>query len=103
MTKWVRKVWDDIASMPSTNVRIAMTLFCVFTTAGRYQVSGLGFGALHVAAWEPSGEWLTFLAAMSGIDVIQFGWKRKTHDEYVKSKINGTAAAEPKPADSGVI
>ena len=60
-------VW--LATMPSTNTRIAVTLLCVVGTAVRYWAS---------ASWEPSDGWLTFLVAMSGVDVLQFHSKRTT-------------------------
>lgn len=62
-----------LGQLPSTNARVAVTLVCVFGTAVRYW---LGHG------WAPSGEWLAFLAAMSGIDGAVFFAKRKTDAGY---------------------
>lgn len=60
-----------LATMPSTNTRIAVTLLCVLGTAVRYWSS---------ESWAPSTNWLTFLGAMSGIDGAVFYAKRRTHD-----------------------
>jgi hypothetical protein len=79
--KWLNRFWAAVGPMPSTNVRIFVTLGIWVGTALRYQASGLGIGPIHFAAWEPSGEWLMSLVAMSGVDVAQFAVKRKTHDE----------------------
>lgn len=66
MTAW-------LATMPSTNARIFVTLLLTCGTAARYWSS---------ASWEPSWEWLTFLAAMAGIDTVQFAVKRKTDGRF---------------------
>lgn len=58
-----------LATLPSTNARIAVTLLCVVGTSVRYWSSG---------SWSPSVEWLAFLASMSGLDTVQFFAKRKT-------------------------
>lgn len=65
----MRRVTEWLATLPSTNARIAVTLLICFGTAVRYWSS---------ASWEPSANWLAFLAAMSGIDTVQFFAKRKT-------------------------
>lgn len=66
----MKRLTDWLATLPSTNARIAVTLLCVFGTAVRYWSS---------SGWVPDAGWLTFLAAMSGIDVVQFYGKRVTH------------------------
>ena len=74
---------DRIARLPSTNFRIFITLGCVVWTTARYLTSTIG--------WEPSLEWLGFLATMSGLDLAQFGVKRRT-------QTNGEPpTAEPAP------
>ena len=61
-----------LSKLPSTNARVAVSLCCVVLTALAYCI-----------AWEaPEGgweAWLTFLAALSGLDAVQFFAKRKTH------------------------
>lgn len=68
----MRRVTEWLATLPSTNARIALTLFVVLGTAVRYW---------SASSWEPSVEWLAFLATMSGIDGVVFTMKRKTHSE----------------------
>jgi len=63
--------WIEVA--PTTNLRILSTLVLAVGTAIRYWIAS---GATDT--WEPSWEWLTFLAAMAGIDVVQHYNKRKT-------------------------
>ena len=71
-----------LASLPSTNFRIFITMLLTTLTATRYLASGIGWSErLHVDSWEPSWEWLTFLAMMAGIDLAQFYAKRKTMTE----------------------
>lgn len=72
--RWLNK-W--LAELPSTNGRIAVTLFIALATTARYLASGLPPGP--VPAWEPSWEWLIFIAAMAGLDVAQFAFKRNTY------------------------
>ena len=59
-----------LAKLPTTNTRIAVTLLLCVGTAVKYWAS---------RTWEPSWDWLAFLLVMSGLDVTQFGVKRKTH------------------------
>jgi hypothetical protein len=63
-----------LATFPSTNGRIAATIFCMIGTAVRYWWTAGGPNQ-----WEPSVTWLAFLATMAGIDTAQFRVKRKTH------------------------
>lgn len=74
-----------LAKLPSTNARIAITLICVVVTALAYCI-----------AWDaPDGgweAWLTFLAAMSGLDALQFGVKRKTDAGHVEAQAKVAAA-----------
>lgn len=72
---------DRIARLPSTNFRVFITLGCTVWTTARYLTSTTG--------WEPSLEWLGFLATMSGLDLAQFGVKRGTHP-----KMNGQSQPE---------
>jgi len=59
---------DWLAKLPTTQARVAVTLALAVGTAIRYWAGG----------WEPSWEWLTFIAASSGLDVTQFRIKRTT-------------------------
>lgn len=81
-----------LAALPSTNARVAVTLLIAIATAGRYLVSGIGIiGGLHFETWEPSWDWLLFIAAMSGLDLATFTMKRKTDAEYIAAKKPDTA------------
>jgi hypothetical protein len=68
------RIIDWLSRLPSTNARIAATIFCMMGTAFRYWWTAGGPGQ-----WQPSYEWLAFLAVMAGIDTAQFNVKRKTH------------------------
>jgi hypothetical protein len=64
------RLWKWLADMPTTAVRITVTLGIVIATAVKYLIKGIpGDG------W---GEWLTFLVVMSGLDAAQFAAKRMT-------------------------
>lgn len=65
----MQKVVEFIGRLPTTNLRIVITLLIVIGTATRYWTSG---------SWSPSIEWLMFLTTMSGLDAVQFSQKRKT-------------------------
>lgn len=86
-----------LATLPSTNFRIFVTLFVTVATAARYLASGVGLqpGGIHIDTWEPSWEWLLFLAAMAGIDLAQFHLKRKSHME--------TTPTLPDPEDANAL
>ena len=73
MTKFL--AW--LGALPTTQARVGVTLALALGTAIRYWAGG---------GWEPSWEWLTFIAAMSGLDVTQFGVKRGTDATYVAAK-----------------
>lgn len=77
----MRRITEWLATMPSTNTRIAVTLACVALTAITYCV----LWRAPSGGWEA---WLTFLAAMAGIDLAQFAVKRKTD--------NGTSGQPPR-------
>lgn len=84
----MKRLTDFLATLPSTNARIAVTLCCVFGTAIRYWSSG---------SWVPDAGWLTFLAAMSGIDVAQFMAKRSTHIPPSENGPAGPSSGESSP------
>lgn len=69
----MKRIREFLATLPSTNARIAVTLLCVFLTGLVYWAC-----ALLRRDWVPDAGWLTFLVAMSGIDVAQFYGKRVT-------------------------
>ena len=81
---WIKRViealFDLLARLPSTNSRIALTLFLSLGTGLRYWASK------GPDPWEPTWEWLAFLATMAGLDVAQFANKRRTNTEYVKAQ-----------------
>jgi hypothetical protein len=64
-----------LAKFPSTNGRIFFTIVAMMITTARYCFSAGGPNQ-----WAPSGEWLSFLAVMAGVDTLQFFAKRKTHE-----------------------
>lgn len=76
-----------LGRLPSTNARIVATLCLCGGTA-------LVYWSLAIAgrSWEPSWEWLAFLAAMAGIDATQFTMKRKTDATHVEAKARATVA-----------
>ena len=67
-------VW--LAEVNTTSLRIFVTIAVVLGTAIRYWM------ATAERHWEPSLEWLGFLATMSGLDAAQFFAKRKTHKQF---------------------
>jgi len=89
-----REQWrKHLAELPTTNLRIYTTLLMTVLTGVVYL--GLAVCRIFVIAsgkdlstytiWEPSWEWLAFIAAISGIDVAQFATKRTTNTEYQKA------------------
>lgn len=58
-----------LGRVPTTNLRICVTLLVFLATAARY---------LSSATWSPSLEWVGFITAMSGLDGLTFVAKRKT-------------------------
>jgi hypothetical protein len=88
LRKFITWLKDDvIGTVNTTNTRVVVTLLLCVGTAIRYWAGDGG-----VDSWTPSLEWLTFLAAMSGLDVAQFHSKRKTHHNGVKP--NGANESE---------
>lgn len=69
LMKWLSE-W--LGSFPSTNGRIVSTILVMWATATRYLLSGI-FG---IGSWNPSYEWLVFLAVTMGIDAAQYSAKR---------------------------
>lgn len=85
-----------LAEVPTTNLRIVVTLGVFVATAAVY----LGLAALRLVhveakAWEPSEVWLAFIAVMSGLDWVQFRTKRQTHTPPDSSAPAGPAAPVP--------
>jgi len=69
-----------LADVPTTNLRIVVTLAVYVATAAVYL--GLAIGRLFqldAKVWAPNWDWLAFIAVMSGLDAAQFVGKRKTH------------------------
>lgn len=63
---------ERIARLPSTNIRIFVTLALYVVTGAKYVSS---------ETWQPSLEWLAFLITASGLDTAHFLVKRKTQFE----------------------
>jgi len=80
----IQTALDLWGKLPTTQARVSFTLVCVLGTAIRYWIGG----------WAPSLEWLMFLAAMSGLDGVQFAAKRMTDATYVAA-LKGQAPAAP--------
>lgn len=78
-------VWNRINA---TTFRITVTMGVVVTTSIRYELSGIniGRGWLTFTAWEPSDSWLTFLAVMGGVDMVQFAAKRLSYKPELEAK-----------------
>jgi hypothetical protein len=81
VTSFPDGVNEWLGKFPSTNGRIAATIFAMLGTAIRYWWSAKTCtpAGMCTATWEPSATWLAFLATMAGIDTAQFNLKRKTH------------------------
>ena len=87
MSRW-EKLLDLWGKLPTTPVRITVTLCCVIATTVRYILSHehvLPNGTVE-SFWQPSLEWLGFLVAMSGLDAAQYVGKRATDASYVAAK-----------------
>lgn len=88
-----QKFNDWLADVNTTSLRIVATIVAVLGTAIRY------WGSSPAHPWEPSIEWLGFLAAMAGIDSAQFYAKRKTHrkfaDDEPPAPTNGNGGTTP--------
>ena len=69
---------ERLAALPSTNVRIFVTLVVFLATALRYLTATDG--------WTPSLEWVGLLLGMAGVDAAQFLAKRRTHPEYLRAR-----------------
>lgn len=99
--------WLRLAQLPTTNARIAVSLGCIIATALAYLTTGIvatimgpvvtAAGAVVPrAAWQPSWEWLVFLAGLCGLDIAQFMVKRFSDADYVAAK-KGPPATDPGP------
>lgn len=64
---------ERLAKVPTTNIRMFVTLYLAVRTAGHY---------FATPGWTPSLEWLGFITALAGIDVTQWVKKRTTDHEY---------------------
>ena len=63
------KFVDFLISIPTTNLRVIVTLIVFLGTGIKYWSE---------TTWQPSIEWLGFLLSMSGVDALQYFGKRKT-------------------------
>lgn len=85
-----------IAEAPTTNIRILVTLALVIGTAIKHWSSD---------TWNPDWNWLIFLMAMSGLDVLQHFAKRKT--AWHPATVNGNGGPteeeeEQEPSESEI-
>jgi hypothetical protein len=90
--------WAMVSTMPSTNVRIAVTIGLVVGTFALMATSVVirVVQGKEGQTWEPSALWLGFLVALGGLDLAQFGTKRTTNSTYVAAKA-GEPPKEPLP------
>lgn len=83
--KWLTALLDGVmsrvATLPTTNLRIAVTIGLTVATGAVYLLLAVKSKALGGESWTPGWEWLTFLVAMSGIDAAQFTAKRVTQKD----------------------
>lgn len=79
-------ILERLATLPTTNVRIFVTLVVFLATALRYLTDRTN--------WTPSIEWVGLILGMAGIDVAQFVSKRRTSPEYLTAQ-NGADAPIP--------
>lgn len=83
--------WKWLATMPSTNARIAASIIAMIGTATRVIGSD----------WTPPLEWLGFLTVWGGLDLAQFANKRATSSEYVAAKQGIPPPDPPTPPEVG--
>lgn len=76
-----------LATLPTTNTRILVTLAVFIATAGVYLWRGVPGGIGGAAGWN---SWLIFVAVMAGIDASQYIGKRFSDWTYAAAK-NGPA------------
>ena len=90
-----------VGKLPTTNARILMTLFLALGTAIRYWLGGpsVGPGGVILPGWTPSIEWLGFVGALGGLDVLQFHSKRTTDADYVNARTATLPTAPTAPAN----
>lgn len=81
-----------IGKLPTMQARVLVTLGSFVITTLRYAASGW-----LLKTWEPSYEWLGFLALMSGLDLKGFEVKRTTDASYVASLKGIIPAPAPTP------
>lgn len=88
-------ILDWIGRVPTTQIRVLITCGAIIVTTARYVLEpSQCLGGQCTPGWEPSIEWLGFLATMAGIDTAHFLGKRKTSAEYMAA--SGGAAKEDK-------
>jgi hypothetical protein len=90
-----KAVLDYVATMPTTNVRIVVTIGLIILTGIRYLVAGPPPG-------EVFEEWLMFLGVLAGIDVGHFGIKRVTTKPELMQQALTRESVDPAPAAPGV-
>lgn len=66
---FVDHIYYLIANVPTTSLRIIITLYIAIRTTEHY---------MRTPEFVPSLEWLGFILALSGVDVAQWVVKRKT-------------------------
>jgi len=69
--------WRWLDTLPTTQVRLAVSLLMSVATCVRYLAS---------SDWKPDVQWLVFLATALGLDAAHFYAKRATDTEYTAAK-----------------
>ena len=87
------KFIDWAAKISTTNLRIFVTLGLIIYTGITY---------MNSATWVPSNSWLTFLFALCGADVTQYGIKRLTFKNGGASDTNGNGSTDGSTASTDV-
>ncbi len=103
--KLPQQLWLRFKELPTTNVRIVVSILLAIGTAVRYLVWGLSPGQQQ--GWV---EWLIFLSVWAGIDVAQYLIKRKTFqntepagDDATRPQAQGQEAAQDSPARAAAL
>lgn len=97
--------WARLATFPTTNGRIAISLILAAATAAVYLFSAVVViwrgdidpttaGVQLAGCWTPAVEWLGFLCVWAGLDVLQFSGKRFSDAGYAASKQRPSGAQE---------
>lgn len=78
----ILNTFEILAETPTTSLRMYVTFILSIATAFKYLLSPciaqLVSSTGACVSWQPSQAWLMFIAALGGIDVLQYAAKRST-------------------------